>query len=118
MSSARPIDNRPQVDNLPHYARQTVFEGDADRLVYLDLLRQHCRLGRLRLFQARLTNDVCSSERNASITGAWLLRRASTVLVEQLPSRSHMIFGGYPRRKLLCRKSASLVTIANPCRTA
>ena len=38
--------------DAPHHitqrgnARQTVFEGDADRLVYLDLLRQHCRLGR------------------------------------------------------------------------
>ena len=30
-------------------ARQVVFEGDADRLVYLRLLRQHCRLGRLKL---------------------------------------------------------------------
>jgi putative transposase len=30
-------------------ARQVVFESDADRLVYLDLLRQHCRLDRLKL---------------------------------------------------------------------
>jgi len=30
-------------------ARQTVFEGDPDRLVYLDLLCQHCRLGSLKL---------------------------------------------------------------------
>lgn len=41
--------------DAPHHitqrgnARQTVFEGDADRLVYLDLLRQHCRLHRLKL---------------------------------------------------------------------
>jgi putative transposase len=30
-------------------ARQTVFEGDPDRLVYLDLLCQYCRLDRLKL---------------------------------------------------------------------
>ena len=28
-------------------ARQTAFEGDPDRRVYLDLLRRHCRLDRL-----------------------------------------------------------------------
>jgi putative transposase len=41
--------------DAPHHitqrgnARQVVLEGDADRLVYLDLLRQHGRLHRLKM---------------------------------------------------------------------
>ena len=41
--------------HAPHHvtqrgnARQFIFESDPDRLVYLDLLRQHCRLHRLSL---------------------------------------------------------------------
>jgi hypothetical protein len=31
------------------HARQLVFEGDASRLVYFDLLLEHCRLDRLKL---------------------------------------------------------------------
>jgi putative transposase len=48
---------RPRVVAIdtPHHvtqrgnARQFVFESDPDRLVYLDLLRQRCRLHRLSL---------------------------------------------------------------------
>jgi putative transposase len=38
-------------------ARQVVFEGGADRLVYLDLLRQYCRLDRLKLLDYCLMSN-------------------------------------------------------------
>src|SRR6266545_2290145 len=46
---------RTVVTETPHHvtqrgnARQRVFDSDADRLVYLDLLRSHCRLQHLSL---------------------------------------------------------------------
>jgi len=46
---------RVVVPGTPHHvtqrgnSRQLIFESDSDRLVYLDLLRQHCRLHRLAL---------------------------------------------------------------------
>src|SRR5947209_4482985 len=51
-------------------------------------------------------SDFVSSPRNSSISAARIRRSASIAFVEQLPSRSHMIFGGCPSRKLLSRKAS------------
>jgi len=38
------VTETPQHVTQRGNARQLVFDSDADRLVYLDLLRSHCRL--------------------------------------------------------------------------
>jgi len=69
-------------------------------------------LGQSACFRRGSQNDVCSSERNASISDAWLLRRALRFLVEQLPSRSHMIFGRVSTKEASLPEVSVLVTIA------
>jgi hypothetical protein len=63
---------------------------------------------------AKLRNAVSSSAANASMEPCRSRKRHAISRVEQLPSRIQITLGGWPYRKLRCRKSASLLTMMKP----
>jgi hypothetical protein len=66
----------------------------------------------------RMRRLSSGSPASASIKALPSLNRRAIAPVPALPTESHTILGGAPRRKLSCRKSSSLETMMKPCSRA